>query len=289
MPSYEATAKKSTTSSDGRLPAIYLPHGGGPWHLPGGDSMDLPGYAALRSWIGTLAAYRDAGMRAILMISAHWEASVPTVHAGAAPGLLYDYYGFPQSAYRLSWPAPGEPGVAAEAAALLGAAGFEVGRELERGFDHGAFVPLMIAFPKPTSPSRNSRSWPASTRRSWPSRRSARRVRGAARARERGVLIVGSGMSYHNLRGFFSGGPAVARDSAAFDAWLGEAAALPDPEARGEALSRWREAPAALSCHPRSEHLAPLFVAAGAGGADPGVREFGGTLMGATVSGFRFG
>ncbi len=284
MPSYEATAKRSTMSSDGRLPAIYLPHGGGPWHLPGGDSMDLPGYAALRSWIGTLAAYRDAGMRAILMISAHWEASVPTVHAGAAPGLLYDYYGFPESAYRLSWPAPGEPGVAAEAAALLGAAGFEVGRELERGFDHGAFVPLMIAFPEADIPVAQ-----LSLVAGLDPALHFRIGRALGPLRERGVLIVGSGMSYHNLRGFLSGGPAVARDSAAFDAWLGEAAAIPDPEARGEALSRWREAPAALSCHPRSEHLAPLFVAAGAGGADPGVREFGGTLMGATVSGFRFG
>ncbi|HOX18128.1 MAG TPA: class III extradiol ring-cleavage dioxygenase [Spirochaetales bacterium] len=267
-----------------RLPAIYLPHGGGPWNLPGGDSMDLPGYAALRSWIGTLAAYRDAGMRAILIISAHWEEAVPTVHEGAAPGLLYDYYGFPESAYRLSWPAPGEPSVASEAAALLGAAGYEVGRELDRGYDHGTFVPLMVAFPEADVPVAQ-----LSLVEGLDPATHFRIGRALEPLRERGVLILGSGMSYHNLRGFFSGGPAVARDSAAFDAWLGEAAAIPDPEARGEALSRWRAAPSALACHPRSEHLAPLFVAAGAGGADPGVREFGGALMGATVSGIRFG
>lgn len=280
----ESDPAHATKRASARLPALYLPHGGGPWHLPGGDSMDVPGYAALRAWIGTLGGFRDSGLRAILIISAHWEEPLPTVHAGAAPGLLYDYYGFPESAYRLSWPAPGEPGIAAEAAALLEAAGFTTARELERGYDHGTFVPLMIAFPGAEVPvvqlSLVEGLDPATH---------FRLGRALEPLRGRGVLIVGSGMSYHNLRGFFSGGPAVARDSAAFDEWLAAAAALPDPDARGEELSRWREAPAALACHPRSEHLAPLFVAAGSGGADPGVRGFGGTLMGASVSGFRFG
>ena len=104
--------------------------------------------------------------------------------------------------------------------------------------------------------------------------------------REEGVLIVGSGMSYHNMRGF---GPGFEGPSARFDAWLTEAATDPDPERRDQALTHWTQAPHARTCHPREEHLIPLMVAAGAGGSDRGVKIFEDRIPNATVSAFRFG
>ena len=77
--------------------------------------------------------------------SAHGEEPLPTVHHGRSPGMLYDYYGFPDETYRLSWPAPGAPEVARRVDELLESAGFTVGREEKRGYDHGTFVPLMVA------------------------------------------------------------------------------------------------------------------------------------------------
>ena len=103
--------------------------------------------------------------------------------------------------------------------------------------------------------------------------------------RDEGVAIIGSGMSYHDLRHFRDGD---GRDAAVFDAWLAEAACLA-PDRRDEALRGWASAPAARACHPREEHLLPLMVAAGAAGTDAGVRAFHDVIGGKAISGFRFG
>ncbi|HEY0675804.1 MAG TPA: class III extradiol ring-cleavage dioxygenase, partial [Immundisolibacter sp.] len=105
--------------------------------------------------------------------------------------------------------------------------------------------------------------------------------------RGEGVLIVGSGMSYHNMRGLMGGG-GPGPDSERFDAWLGEACTA-EPAARSRLLAQWEQAPAARSSHPREEHLLPLMVAAGAGGTDIGRRVFHDRVLGATVSAFAFG
>ena len=104
--------------------------------------------------------------------------------------------------------------------------------------------------------------------------------------RDEGVVIVGSGMSYHDLRHFRDGD---GRASEGFDAWLGRAVTTPDPKAREESLTRWAEAPYARECHPREEHLLPLMVAAGAAGDRPGKVDFRDEIGGKTISGFRFG
>jgi aromatic ring-opening dioxygenase catalytic subunit (LigB family) len=107
--------------------------------------------------------------------------------------------------------------------------------------------------------------------------------------RDEGVLIIGSGMSYHNLREFLSGSPRGNEPSERFDSWLTQAVETSDPTVRDQELSRWSAAPGALACHPRSEHLLPLMVAAGAAGEDRGRRIFNDRIWGKAVSGFQFG
>lgn len=130
-----------------KLPTLYIPHGGGPcffmdWTLGPADTWNR-----MAAWLRGLPASLPAPPTAILVISAHWEECVPTVLASQAPPLLFDYYGFPAHTYALTWPAPGSPDLAARVQGLLTAAGIPSGRELHRGFDHGVFVPLKVAFP----------------------------------------------------------------------------------------------------------------------------------------------
>ena len=103
--------------------------------------------------------------------------------------------------------------------------------------------------------------------------------------RERGVLIVGSGMSYHNLAAMFSGRGGEAAQ--AFDTWLHDA--VRDPATRDQKLIAWRSAPGGRESHPREEHLIPLMVAAGAADGDPGIRTFSESIAGKALSGFQFG
>jgi aromatic ring-opening dioxygenase catalytic subunit (LigB family) len=214
------------------------------------------------------------------VISAHWEEPVPTVMTGERPPLFYDYYGFPPESYRLTWPAPGHPALAARVRGLLEGAGFATAANAERGFDHGTFVPLKLTYPAADVPTVQ-----LSLRRGLDPAEHLAIGRALAPLRDEGVFIVGSGMSYHNLRAFNASGRAP---SAAFDAWLGEAIAQ-DPEERARRLTRWSEAPSARQAHPREEHLLPLMVVAGAAGADKGRTAYNGTLVGLRISGFHFG
>jgi aromatic ring-opening dioxygenase catalytic subunit (LigB family) len=271
-------------SGSTRLPVIYIPHGGGPWHVMEDAFGDAAGYAELSSYLKGLGERFIGNTRTLLVISAHWEEDVPAVHFGKHPGMLYDYYGFPKSTYSLSWPAPGSPEVAGRVEALLRGAGFATRREEARGYDHGLFVPCMVAFPQADIPV-------AQLSLVGTLDPDTHHKLGAALEplRDEGVLIIGSGMSYHNLRGFMSDDPRVGSVSRRFDEWLTEAVTLPDPEQRRRRLVEWRKAPGALECHPRSDHLVPLFVIAGAAGADGGRVDHGQMLMGAAVSSHIFG
>jgi aromatic ring-opening dioxygenase catalytic subunit (LigB family) len=265
-----------------RLPAYYIPHGGGPWPFMieefGGRAAWQPLIEHLEE-IGELARRRA---KALLVISAHWEEPVPTVHFGSAPGMLFDYYGFPEETYRLSWPAPGAPEVARRVDELLRGAGFVTGREEKRGYDHGTFVPMMVALPEAEIPVAQ-----LSLVAGLDPGTHLAIGHALSPLRDEGVLIVGSGFSYHNLRMF--GDPRARPASERFDEWLRAAAEHPDPEERDRLLAAWESAPDARACHPRSEHLVPIFIAAGAGGTDPGCRMFGGPVMGVKTSSFAFG
>lgn len=262
-----------------RLPVVYLPHGGGPWpfvDLGMGAPEELDALAAYLRSIGGLAAGTP---QALLVVSAHWEEPVFTVMSSPRPPMLYDYYGFPPESYSITWPAPGAPELAREVAALVASAGFETRLDPERGFDHGTFVPMKLAFPEASVPTIQ-----LSLRRGLSPAEHLAVGRAIAPLREQGVLIIGSGMSYHNLRAF---GPAGRPAAEAFDAWLKETAVLEAPQ-RDDRLTRWAEAPAARRAHPREEHLLPLMVVAGAALQDRGRCAYDGTLLGLRLSGYEF-
>lgn len=263
------------------MPTFYIPHGGGPCFFMEWTMGPRDAWAKLAAWLRAWPATLPAKPTALLVVSGHWEARVPTVTTAEAPGLLFDYYGFPPHTYELTWPAPGSKTLAERARGLLSAAGLESAADASRGLDHGVFVPLKVAFPDADVP-----TVALSLRAGLDPREHLAIGAALAPLRDEGVLIVGSGNSYHDLRGFMSG--TGLPDSRRFDAWLTEAVAKPRV-AREAALIDWRSAPSAIASHPREEHLIPLHVAAGAAGDDVGQVVYRDRALGAITSAVRFG
>lgn len=264
-----------------RMPVVYLPHGGGPWpfvELGMGRKADLD---ALANYLRELRHLPPSRPAAILVVSAHWEAPVPTLMTAAQPPMFYDYYGFPPEAYKITWPAPGAPALAARVQALLKAAGLGSAVDGQRGFDHGTFVPLKLTYPAADMPTLQ-----LSLQTGLDPMQHLAIGRALAPLRAEGVFIVGSGMSYHNMRGF--GQPGATASAQQFDAWLHETIALPRLQ-RDQRLANWAQAPAARAAHPREEHLLPLMVMAGAAGADVGKVGYSGNVMGVPITAVHFG
>ncbi|MGC4087098.1 MAG: class III extradiol ring-cleavage dioxygenase [Polyangiaceae bacterium] len=267
-------------AAEKRLPAVFLPHGGGPWPFVDIGIGRPDELAALTKYLKSIAALPARDIRAILIISAHWEEAVPTVMNGAHPPMLYDYYGFPPESYSITWPAPGDPQLAARVQQLLEGAGFKTGTNAERGFDHGTFVPLKVAYPEANIPTVQ-----LSLKRGLDPAEHLAMGRALAPLRDEGVFIVGSGMTYHNLRAFSPRAMPVAEE---FDAWLRDAATA-EPAERDRRLTAWAQAPSARAAHPREEHLLPLMVVAGAALADRGQVAYNGTILGLRLSAYHFG
>lgn len=265
------------STSNRSLPVHFVPHGGGPWPFVRTGFATEQEEAKLAAYLRSLAADKP---QAVLCVSAHWEAEVATVMSSARPSLFFDYYGFPPESYKLVWDAPGAPALASQICELLDDFGFATALDARRGFDHGAFVPLMLAWPRGEVPTLQ-----LSLIRGLDPGQHLALGRALAPLRKQGVLIVGSGMTYHNLRAF---GPSAAPVSETFDEWLRQAVTSA-PEERARRLERWQEAPAARLAHPREEHLLPLMVAAGAAEADAGRVAFRGTYAGLHLSGYEFG
>lgn len=262
-----------------RLPTYFIPHGAGPcffmeWTRGPADTWDKTA-----DWLKALLAGLPERPKAILAISGHWETPVFTVGSAEHPELIFDYYGFPEETYRLRFDAPGSPALAARVRDLLGQAGFPTAEDAARGYDHGVFVPLKLVLPDADIPVVQ-----LSLRADLDPDAHLAAGRALAPLRDEGVLIVGSGMSWHNMRGFT---PAFTGKSEAFDSWLSQAMA--DPTRREEALRHWDQGPYAREAHPREEHLAPLFVAAGAAEGEPGRHVFRDVAMDVVISGYAFG
>ncbi len=219
--------------------------------------------------------------RAVLVISAHWEAPAFTVNAAAHPSLLFDYHGFPEHTYRLRYPAPGDPALAARVQRLVDEAGLPSARIVDRGLDHGVFIPMLLIDPPATIPVVQ-----LSLRQGLDPAEHLQLGQALAPLRDDGVLILGSGMSYHDVRALMRGDSA--RDAQTFDDWL-TATVTAAPQQRDTALIQWQHAPAARAAHPREEHLLPLMVAAGAAGDDRGARRYSELIVGNRVSAYRFG
>ena len=275
------TSVSSAQGSGARMPTWFVPHGGGPcffmdWNPP-------HAWNRMGDFLKGLASTLPQCPKAILMVSAHWLESSFDVTSGAAPELIYDYYGFPPHTYELKYPAPGEPQLAARISSLLGQAGLPSKVNPSRGFDHGMFIPLMLMFPDADIPvvqlSLNSNLDPQIH---------LQLGQALTTLRDEGVLIVGSGMSFHNMRGY--GDPRFGPISDEFDHWLTDAVQA-EPAQRRQALIDWAEAPSARLSHPprAEEHLLPLMVVAGAAGADKGQRVFSDRVMETTLSAYSFG
>jgi aromatic ring-opening dioxygenase catalytic subunit (LigB family) len=263
-----------------RQPAIYIPHGGGPCFFMDWTSGPADTWDATKHFLEALPSTLPEPPKALLVISGHWEEVAFTASAAAAPKLIFDYYGFPEHTYRLTWPAPGDPELAGRVAKLLGVAGLPSAVSPSRGVDHGVFVPLKVAFSEAKIP-----VVALSLAMSLDPAMHLAAGRALASLRDEGVLIVGSGMSFHNLRAYYQA--QTVERARAFDDWLTRTAESPAVERAAE-LTNWRQAPFAAYSHPREEHLIPLMVAAGAGGDAPGKRIFTDEPMGAAISAYRF-
>ena len=234
------------------LPTLFTGHGAPTYALAPGDSG-----AALAAFVRGLP-----GVRAVLMVSAHWDTPVPTVGSALAPETVHDFWGFPAELYDIDYPAPGAPHLAQRVQALLGEAGFAARLDPQRGLDHGAWIPARVMFPAANVPvvplSLQSQHDPAYHLRL-----------GAALAplAGEGVLIVASGNLTHNLQHFMAVrlGARVPAYVAEFQEWMGRKLADNDTAAL---LAYRQEAPGAAAAHPSDEHLLPLYVALGAAGAN---------------------
>lgn len=263
-----------------RMPTVYLPHGGGPW--PFVDlGLDPAEVTSLATWLRSVSAIPAQAPSALLVVSAHWEERVPTVMSGRTPPMLYDYYGFPPASYTLTWPAPGQPELAARVRHLLHDAGFGTAENATRGYDHGTFIPLKLAYPDADVPVVQ-----LSLKKGLQPAEHLAIGHALAPLRDEGVYIIGSGMSYHNLQALWD--PQARPVAEAFDAWLRDAATRA-PRERDHLLTEWLQAPGARLVHPREEHLLPLMVVTGAAGDDRGTIPYTGTMMGKRISAVQYG
>ena len=271
----------SNATASARMPTWFIPHGGGPcffmdWNPP--DAWDR-----MADFLRNLAVTLPRTPKAILRVSAHWLEPHVAVTSGVQPELIYDYYGFPPHTYELKYPAPGAPALAQQIVQTLSAAGIASGADAQRGFDHGMFIPLKLIFPQADIPVVQ-----LSLHNSLDPVRHLAVGRALQALRDQDVLIIGSGMSFHNMRGY--GNPQYGPVSDAFDAWLTQAVEA-SPQERDRLLANWEQAPGARQCHPprAEEHLIPLMTVAGAAGDDAGRKVFSDRVMETTLSAFSFG
>lgn len=268
-----------------RLPTFFLNHGGGPW--PWFEQPIRSQFnkleAALNDVIPSLGGETP---RAILVISSHWETpatSALKVSSNPLPPMYYDYYGFPDYAYQVRYDAPGSPQVAQDISDLLALGGLACDLDSERGFDHGTFT-LMV----PMRPQEDIPVVQISIKNNFDPEEHLQIGRGLAPLRDKGVLIIGSGSSFHNLRAI---GPKSQEPSRAFDEWVRQNLIGRPAQDRADALAKWETAPAAKFVHPRPDHFFPLMVAAGAGEDSDCTLQFhqDDFFNGLSISNFRFG
>jgi 4,5-DOPA dioxygenase extradiol len=237
-----------------RAQIVYFSHGGGPLPILGD-----PSHEAMVAFMRRLPL-KLRKPDAILVISAHWEENAATLLGAKTPAMFYDYYGFPDEAYEIVYPAPGSPNIANRIAEILRKNNIPARIDPQRGFDHGLFIPLKLMYPQVDIPSLQLSLLhgldPA-----------AHIALGKAMHEliQENILVVGSGFSFHNMSAFSWQG-INAHDSANddFQNWLIEicTGSLPQSE-REQRLIDWEKAPSARYCHPREEHLLPLHVCIG--------------------------
>lgn len=243
-----------------KYPTVFVNHGGGPLPLLGRQP------ALVKNMKDVVNNYlpKEQPPDAIVIVSAHWESDPIRITSSERPSMLYDYGGFPPETYKYQYPAPGSPTLAQKIQNLLGENGLESKLDGARGFDHGVFVPLMIMYPKANIP-----VVCVSLHDSLDVEINMKIGSSLAPLREDGVLILGSGYSFHNMSAFFNPSNQTVQASIDFNEWLKEQMLMDSPNSdRLDKLKAWKSAPGGTTCHPREEHLLPLMVVAAAGGND---------------------
>lgn len=240
-------------------PALFVPHGAPTFALRPGAAG-----AALAAMAASLPL-----PRAIVIVSAHWDTTVPTVGFAERPETIHDFWGFPDELYEIRYPATGCREASEEVVAALKNAGLPVATDASRGLDHGAWVPLRLMFPDAEVPviplSIQSRGGP---------QQAYRLGQALAPLAAKGFLVIASGNLTHNLRDYQmaarSGGqtPAYVRQ---FTDWLANNIQAGNIDGL---LDYRRQAPGGVQAHPSDEHLLPLYVALGAGGENAEVHRF---------------
>ena len=260
-----------------RQPTVYLCHGGGPWPWMQGPLRQM--LHRLEQGLRALPAQLPARPSAIVVVSSHWEAPAFSFTAAAAPGMVYDFQGFPPETYRIRYASPGAPALASWAAELLRAAGLDAALSATQGYDHSTYSLLQPMLPEADIPVVQM-----SIQRSMRAEDHLRAGAALAPLRDENILLIGSGMSVHER------GPLMATASPPFDQWLNDAVLSGTGRRRWQALAAWEQAPHARDVHPSADHLLPLMVAAGAAQQDSAHCIYREKLLGTVaVSSFRFG
>ncbi|MBD3652872.1 class III extradiol ring-cleavage dioxygenase [Kangiella sp.] len=233
----------------------FLSHGGGPLPLLGD-----PAHQEMVTNLQSLAEELPKP-EAIVVFSAHWEESEVSIVSSAKPSLYYDYYGFPEESYHIQYPVAGNPQLASKIQSLLAPKKIACHMEDNRGLDHGVFVPLKIMYPEADIPTIQ-----VSLLNGLDPEEHLKLGRALRSLLSENILIIGSGFSFHNLKAFFGASDQQSRLlNESFDQWLTEtcmSASLHEFE-RAERLLEWKNAPGAMYCHPREEHLIPLHICYG--------------------------
>jgi aromatic ring-opening dioxygenase catalytic subunit (LigB family) len=255
------------------MPVLYLPHGGGPMPLLGEE-----GHQELIHFLKNIPKALPTP-KAVLMVSAHWESVTASVSSSPNPQMIYDYSGFPPESYTYQYPAAGDPALAQTIIDYLQSHDIECSLDARRGYDHGTFVPLMLMYPDADIPVVQ-----LSLLRSLDPAKHIALGEAVASLREQGVLIIGSGMSFHERNGSYA-------HSAAFDGWLTNTLVSQTAEEAKDRLVDWASAPSARESHQREEHLLPLHVCFGAatghvGQTDAPQKVYSGLLFGKRIAAF---
>lgn len=239
-----------------RQPALFLSHG---------SPMIVLDESPARTFLEGLSGQLPAQPDAILLFSAHHDEAIASITASARPETVHDFGGFPAALFAMRYPAPGSPELAVQVSALLDESGIANRLDEARGLDHGAWTPMMLAWPQANIPivqlSINSRQTPEYHYRLGQT---------VASLRDRNILIIGSGAMTHNLQAFFRGGFAPTADAQSwvtqFTDWVDATLQAGDMETL---LKMKTHAPYGHDNHPTDEHILPLFAAIGAAGSHP--------------------
>ena len=233
---------------------IYFSHGGGPLPI-----LNEPSHDKMIEFMKRLPATLETP-EAIVVFSAHWEEDTIAIQSGSEPGIVYDYYGFPEEAYSLEYPCKGNFDLALRISELFAESKIPCRMDENRPYDHGSYIPLKMMYPNGDIPVLQ-----VSLHHNLDPVTHLNMGKGLRPLLNENILIIGSGFSFHNMREFdFTGGRKEDHLNNEFQNALIEICCSDmEEEDKWKKLTNWEEVAGARYCHPREEHLLPLLVCVG--------------------------